>query len=174
MEEVILVDEQDREIGTCEKLRAHQDGGRLHRAFSIFLFDSEGRMWLQQRAAGKYHFPDLWTNACCSHPRPGEPVAAAVKRRLREELGCETALEPAFDFVYRASDPASGLTEHEFDHVWIGTLDAEPDPDPEEVQALERQTREELLADLEARPGRYTPWFRIAVGQLEARGLLSR
>lgn len=174
LEEVILVDEQDREIGRCEKLLAHQDGGRLHRAFSIFLFDAEGRMWLQQRAAAKYHFPLLWTNACCSHPRPGESVLDAASRRLVEELGCETGLSEAFSFLYEASDPASGLTERELDHVLVGRLDAAPTPNPDEVAALERQAPGDLLRDLEARAERYTPWFRLAVLELERRQLLRR
>ena len=173
IEEVILVDAQDREIGVCEKLAAHQDGGRLHRAFSIFLFDAEGRMWLQQRAASKYHFPLLWTNACCSHPRPGESVAEAARRRLREELGCEAELREVFAFLYEASDPASGLTEREFDHVLIGRLDGPVRANPDEVEALERQAPADLLMDLEKRPERYTPWFRQAVPELQSRRLLA-
>src|SRR4051794_27812216 len=97
-DDIVLVDEHDRPLGTCAKLAAHRNGGTLHRAFSVFLFDSAGRMLLQQRAAGKYHFGGLWTNACCSHPRPGEAVADAARRRVREELGVEVDLRPVLSF----------------------------------------------------------------------------
>jgi len=172
-ERVVLVDEQDRAVGTLPKLAAHRDGGRLHRAFSIFLFDEEGRMLLQQRAQAKYHFPLLWTNACCGHPRPGEDVVEGARRRLREELGVEAGLRRAFAFVYAAEDAASGLTEREYDHVLVGRLETQPRPAPEEVAALERRAPDELLRDVAARPGRYTPWFRQALPQLESRGLLA-
>src|SRR6185503_10093666 len=111
---VILVDENDNEIGSCEKMEAHRQGW-LHRAFSIFIFNSRGEMLLQQRALDKYHSPGLWTNACCSHPAPGENLAEAAGRRLEEELGFTTGLEKLFDFIYRA-DFENGLSEHEFDH----------------------------------------------------------
>ncbi len=172
-ERVVLVDERDREVGAAEKLAAHRDGGRLHRAFSIFLFDERGRMLLQQRAAGKYHFPLLWTNACCGHPRPGEDVAAAARRRVREELGVEVALRPVFQFVYVAEDQKTGLTEREYDHVLIGRLSVDPRPCPEEVAACCWRARDELIRDVTARPGRYTPWFRTALAQLDERGLLA-
>jgi len=171
-ERVVLVDEHDRPVGTAEKLAAHRDGGRLHRAFSVFLFDASGRMLVQRRAAAKYHFPLLWTNACCSHPRPEEPVAEAARRRVREELGIEVALRPAFRFVYAAEDAASGLTEREYDHVFVGRLDGEPAPDPAEVDAIAWRDPAELLRDATARPERYTPWFREALPRLEARGWL--
>jgi len=172
VEHVVLVDESDRAIGTAEKLSAHRDGGRLHRAFSVFLFDAFGRMLLQQRAAAKYHFPLLWTNACCGHPRPGEIVVEAARRRVREELGIDVALHAAFSFVYTAEDQSSGLTEREFDHVLLGRLEREPAPSPEEVAALEWAEPDALRKDVEARPERYTPWFRQALGTLEASGLL--
>ena len=113
-EQVVLVDEGDRAIGAAEKLSAHRDGGRLHRAFSVFLFDAQGRVLLQRRAVAKYHFPLLWTNACCGHPRPGEGVVEAARRRVREELGVAVTLRPAFAFVYAAEDPATGLVEREW------------------------------------------------------------
>jgi isopentenyl-diphosphate delta-isomerase len=172
VETVVLVDENDRELGTAEKLAAHRDGGRLHRAFSVFLFDDRGRVLLQQRAATKYHFPLLWTNACCGHPRPGEEVLGAARRRVAEELGVEVALRPAFSFVYTAEDTESGLTEREFDHVLLGRLSAHPRPDPEEVSALAWWAAPSLLGDVAARPQRYTPWFREALPELAARGLL--
>jgi len=172
-ERVVLVDAQDRAIGTAEKLAAHREGGRLHRAFSVFLFDDEGNVLLQQRAAAKYHFPLLWTNACCGHPRPGEEVLAAARRRVEEELGVEVDLHPAFAFVYVAEDAVSGLTEHEYDHVLVGRLGQPPVSCPDEVAAVAWWGPAELLRDVTLRPDRYTPWFRQALGELEARGLLA-
>jgi isopentenyl-diphosphate delta-isomerase len=173
VEQVVLVDESDRAIGIAEKLAAHRNGGRLHRAFSVFLFDAAGRMLLQQRAASKYHFPLLWTNACCGHPRPGEDLVEAARRRVREELGVVvTDLRPAFSFVYVAEDAPSGLTEREFDHVLVGCLDAPPAPCAEEIAALDWCEATTLLRDVEAHPERYTPWFRQALPQLARRGLL--
>lgn len=159
-EEIILVDESDREVGFAEKLAAHRNGGRLHRAFSIFLFDVQGRMLLQKRAAAKYHFGGLWTNACCGHPRRGEALEVAARRRLREELGVAPQLREVFAFVYTAADPGSGLTEREFDHVFVGRLlDQEARPDPAEIDALRWIDCAELSLDLAARPAAYTPWF---------------
>jgi len=166
MEEIILVDETDREIGKAEKLAAHRDGGRLHRAFSIVLFDPAGRMLLQRRAATKYHFGGLWTNACCGHPRPGEAIDEAASRRLREELGVEAALRKVFTFRYTATDVPSGLTERELDHVFVGTLTAEARPDPAEIDAVRWVAGEELARDLADRPERYTPWFGHVVERL--------
>jgi len=165
-EQIILVDEADREIGTAEKLAAHRDGGRLHRAFSVFLFDDAGRMLLQRRAAAKYHFGGLWTNACCGHPRPGEEVGAAARRRLREELGVEPELREVFSFVYSAEDPGSGLTEREVDHVFVGRFSGEARPDPSEVDALRWADCDELEHDLGERPEHYTPWFAHALERL--------
>ena len=161
--QVILVDESDRPVGVENKLAAHLDGGKLHRAFSVFIFDSAGRMLLQRRAAGKYHFGGLWTNACCSHPRQGEPITDDARARLRHELGIDTPLEELFSFVYRAEDPASGLTEHEFDHVLVGRFDGAPRPNPEEVGEWQWVEVRELLEDVRRRPGRYTPWFRLVL-----------
>ncbi|HKK51865.1 MAG TPA: isopentenyl-diphosphate Delta-isomerase [Myxococcota bacterium] len=165
-ESVILVDDQDREIGTAEKLAAHRDGGRLHRAFSVFLVDGRGRLLLQRRSASKYHFPSLWTNACCSHPRPGEEVIDAARRRVREELGVDASLRPVFCFIYSAEDAASAFTEREYDHVLLGRLSVEPRPDPDEIEAIEWRDPDLLLADVESRPERYTPWFRVALPKL--------
>jgi isopentenyl-diphosphate delta-isomerase len=166
VEQVILVDERDREIGFAEKLEAHRDGGRLHRAFSIVLFNARGEMLLQQRSARKYHFGGLWTNACCGHPRRGEAVVDAAHRRLREELGVETALTPAFHLVYTAADAGSGLTEREFDHVFVGRLEKPPRPDPDEIDALRWAEPREIERELIAAPGRYTPWFAQLFGRL--------
>lgn len=121
---VILVDNNDREIGLMEKMQAHREAV-LHRAFSIFIFNSRGEILLQQRAYTKYHTPGLWTNTCCSHPRKGETVADAASRRLFEEMGMICPLEEKFSFIYKA-DVSQGLIEHEFDHVLIGHSDEKP------------------------------------------------
>jgi isopentenyl-diphosphate delta-isomerase len=160
---VILVDESDRPVGSEEKLAAHEGGGKLHRAFSVFLFDSAGRMLLQQRAASKYHFGGLWTNACCSHPRRGQTLMESAHARLRHELGIDAPLEELFSFVYRAEDPASGLTEHEFDHVLRGRFDGAPRPNPDEVSDWEWVEPATLLDDVRRRPERYTPWFKLVL-----------
>jgi isopentenyl-diphosphate delta-isomerase len=170
MEEIILVDEHDREIGTEEKLAGHRDGGRLHRAFSVFIFNGRGEMLLQRRSERKYHFRGKWTNACCGHPRPGEELARAAHRRLQEELGFDTALREVFSFVYHAADPESGLTEHEFDHVLVGTFDGPAHPSPEEVGAVRWMQRSELERDLVQHPGQYSAWFREAFPRLVALG----
>ncbi|MCB9855529.1 MAG: isopentenyl-diphosphate Delta-isomerase [Phycisphaerales bacterium] len=162
-EHVILVDESDRAIGTSEKLAAHQDGGRLHRAFSIFLFDSANRLLLQQRAACKYHFPLRWSNTCCGHPRPSEQVVDAARRRLREELGISTDLRGAAQLQYRAVDPATGLTEHEFLHVLVGAFDGEPCPSPNEIAAYRWETLDAVEAELASAADQFSPWFPIAL-----------
>ena len=159
LEEIILVDGQDREIGFAEKLAAHRDGGRLHRAFSIVLFGPGGEILLQRRATAKYHFGGLWTNACCGHPRRGEALADAAHRRLREELGVTSSLRRVFGFVYTAEDPQSGLTEREFDHVFVGVLREEPRPDAAEIDELRWIRGDELIRDVASHPEHYTPWF---------------
>ncbi|QOV90739.1 isopentenyl-diphosphate Delta-isomerase [Humisphaera borealis] len=165
-DEIVLVDEFDRPVGYSSKLPPHQDGGRLHRAFSVFLFDSQGRVLLQQRAAEKYHFGGLWTNACCSHPRRDQPVAEAARARLRYELGIDLPLRPLFSFIYRAEDPESGLTEHELDHIFIGDFDGTPQPRRTEVADWEWADPQALLRDILRRPGRYTPWFRLVLDRV--------
>jgi len=172
-ERVVLVDEQDRSIGTAGKLEAHRNGGRLHRAFSVFLFDERGRMLLQRRAAAKYHFPLLWTNACCGHPRPGEDVLEGARRRTREELGVDPSIRPVFAFTYVAQDPPTGMTEREYDHVLLGALDGEPRPHEDEVESIDWREPDELLSDVRVRPEAYTPWFRTALEQLAQRGMLA-
>jgi isopentenyl-diphosphate delta-isomerase len=163
LEQVVLVDERDNAVGVEAKLRAHEGGGRLHRAFSVFIVNRAGKMLLQRRARGKYHFGGLWTNACCSHPSPGQDVADAARARLREEFGFDARLSEAFSFVYRANDPGTGLTEHEFDHVFVGEFDGEPQPNPGEIEDWEWVDPSVLLEDVGRHPGKYTPWFRIAL-----------
>lgn len=160
-EEVILVDQNDRQTGTLEKLEAHQKG-LLHRAFSVFVFNSKNQLLLQQRALGKYHSAGLWTNTCCSHPRPGEAVLAAAHRRLKEEMGLETILEFKTAFVYKSAFE-NGLTEHEFDHIFIGYSDLAPLPDPLEVENYKYLDLVEIKQQVTKNPGEFTTWFRIAM-----------
>ncbi len=159
--EVILVDEKDNEVGRMEKMEAHREGV-LHRAFSIFIFNSRGEMLIHQRAAGKYHGAGLWTNACCSHPMPGERVEDAVHRRLREEMGLRCSSRKIFDFIYRA-EVEHGLTEHEYDHVFVGYTDQDPQPDDEEVSDWKWIDPVALISDFKKYPERYTVWFGIAL-----------
>lgn len=167
-ERVILVDEADVPRGECEKLAAHRAGGQLHRAFSVFVFNDQGQLLLQRRALQKYHFGGLWTNTCCSHPRPGETTVAAAQRRLTEELGFTVPLVAQGHFVYRAHDPKSDLTEHELDHVFYGNFSGEPVPSPEEVMDWRWQTLEAVEAELHAYPERFTPWFPLALRYVRA------
>ena len=166
MEELILVDETDAEIGFAEKVAAHENGGQLHRAFSIFVFNAEGQMLLQRRADGKYHFGGRWTNTCCSHPRRGEDLQDAAHKRLQFEMGFDTELRKVGSFIYRAEDPDSGLVEHELDHVFVGQFDGIPQPNPQEVGDWKWMEVAELCRDLENNPQRYSPWFRPAFEQL--------
>ena len=170
IDRVILVDDRDRPIGTAEKLAAHRDG-RLHRAFSVLVLNERGEMLLQRRAAGKYHSAGLWSNTCCSHPRPGEETESAAHRRLREEMGFDCPLEPAGALVYRA-DVGGGLVEHEYDHLYLGRFDGEPVPAPEEASAWRWVDPGALRREVAERPERFTPWFRLALRDLDARGLL--
>lgn len=165
--QVVLVDEEDRELGTEEKLAAHQRG-LLHRAVSAFLFDSEGRQLLQRRAEGKYHSKGLWSNACCSHPSPGETAADAASRRLREEMGISTPLVPLLRFTYRA-ELEDGLIEHEVDHVFAGRFDGVPSPDPSEVSEWRWIAPDALEAELTLAPGSFTPWFRMLLPEVSSR-----
>ncbi|MGZ5247928.1 MAG: isopentenyl-diphosphate Delta-isomerase [Flavitalea sp.] len=156
---VILVDEHDNHIGEMEKMEAHRKG-LLHRAFSVFIFNSKGEMLLQQRARQKYHSGGLWTNACCSHPFPGEAVIDAASRRLFEEMGFLVPIEKIFDFTYRA-EFENGLTEHEFDHVFYGIYNDPVEYNRDEVMDYCYRSVEAVREDLERSPEKYTAWFRI-------------
>ena len=165
MDRVILVDEHDNPVGEAEKMQAHREG-LLHRAFSVFLFDQEGNMLLQRRALSKYHSPGLWSNTCCSHPAPGEDILAAGNRRLKEELGIENAvLQHRFAFTYRVNFP-DGLIEHEYDHVFTGTYQGDPVPNPDEVMDWKWIRIDELKTDILINPERYTYWIKEAVGRV--------
>ena len=166
MEHVILVDELDNQTGTAEKLQAHQDGGRLHRAFSVFIFNSRGEMLLQRRASAKYHFGGLWTNTVCSHPQEGESLEQGVRRKLQQEFGFDTEIREVLTFTYRATDPASDLTEHELDHVFTGIYDGDPSPNPAEVADWKWSAPVTIERDLNENPDRYTPWFPTAFQKL--------
>lgn len=164
MEQVILVDESDNEVGTMEKMEAHRTGV-LHRAFSVLVFNSKGELLLQKRATTKYHSGGLWTNTCCSHPSPSESINDAVHRRLQYEMGIDVHTSFAFKFSYRAALD-HGLIEHELDHVFTGTYDGEPDVNPEEVEDWEYIELGKLRTELEREPARYTAWLGLIVQRL--------
>jgi isopentenyl-diphosphate delta-isomerase len=155
---VILVDADDVAIGTADKLDAHRRGLR-HRAISALVRNSRGQFLLQRRHPGKYHSGGLWTNACCSHPLPGEDVADAARRRLSQEMGVRCPLKPLFVYHYRTPVPG-GLIENEVVHVFVGLHDGAIEPDPSEASEWKWISFAELAADMDARPDAYTAWFR--------------
>jgi isopentenyl-diphosphate Delta-isomerase len=163
-EHVILVDAQDNEIGLMEKQEAHQKG-TLHRAFSIFIFNTAGELLLQRRAWHKYHSGGLWTNTCCSHPRPGEGNLEAAQRRLQEEMGMTCTLAHAFSFLYEQA--VGDLIEHELDHVFIGVSDDLPTINPEEVAEWKAISMVDLGASMATQPEVYTVWFRLCLERVE-------
>lgn len=158
-EYVVLVDDQDRDLDIMEKMEAHRKG-LLHRAFSVFILNNDNQLMLQRRALEKYHSGGLWTNTCCSHPREGEDIEEAAHRRLKEEMGFDCSVHKAFDFIYRA-ELDQGLTEHEFDHLFIGRYNGEPDINPEEVAEWKWMSVEDVKDDLSQHPQNYTAWFTI-------------
>ena len=155
---LILVDELDNEKGVRTKSEAHISGA-LHRAVSVFIVNHEGKWLLQQRALSKYHSAGLWTNTCCSHPFPGESVQKAATRRLMEEMGIQTEITPLFSFTYKEI-LENGLTEHEFDHVFLGYYDSLPLINPDEVMNYRYLSFDAIKAEIESNPGNYTVWFR--------------
>ena len=167
MENVILIDSGDNPVGEIEKMEAHLKGS-LHRALSVLIFNSKGEILLQQRAFSKYHTPGLWSNACCSHPRPGEDSLEAATRRLQEEMGFSAHLDKSFDFIYKAQFE-NGLIEHEFDHVFFGTFDGDPVINPEEANDFKWVKPVELIEDVRSLPEMYTVWFRIIMEKMEER-----
>ncbi len=164
VEYVILVNKNDLPLGTMEKMEAHEKGV-LHRAFSVFIFNTDGKLLLQRRALEKYHSPGLWTNTVCSHPRAGEKTEEAVHRRMKEEMGFDCAVEEVFSFVYNA-DVGDGLREHEYDHVFVGVSNTIPKPNPEEVGDWKYMGFEEVLEDVRKNPANYSVWFKIALEEL--------
>ena len=155
---MILVDEDDRAVGTAEKLEAHRRGA-LHRAISVIIWDSAGRLLLQKRAAGKYHSGGLWTNACCGHPRPGEDAAAAALRRLEEEMGFTCALEGLGTIRYRA-ELDHGMIEHELVHMFRGLYDGPVAASPAEAEGYQWARLVDVRADVAVMPQRFSAWFR--------------
>jgi isopentenyl-diphosphate Delta-isomerase len=163
---MVLVNEADEAIGLMPKMQAHQEGV-LHRAFSVFLFTQQGEMILQQRASSKYHSPNLWTNACCSHPYENEDVQVAANRRMKEELGIEVDLTKAFTFIYKAN-MENGLIEHELDHVFVGTFEGEFDNlNANEVSKIKTISFANLDVELVQQNNLYTEWFKIAYPTLK-------
>ncbi|MBC7935287.1 MAG: isopentenyl-diphosphate Delta-isomerase [Rhizobacter sp.] len=165
MSKVILVNEADEALGSMDKMQAHREG-LLHRAFSIFIFNTKGDMLLQQRALGKYHSAGLWTNACCSHPLPGEDTLAAAGRRLQEEMGFTTELRKVFSFTYQTNFD-NGLSEHEVDHVFTGTFEGTIVPDNDEVNNYVFNKMGTIRQSIKNEPHLYTSWFKIAFPKLE-------
>ena len=159
-ENVILVDKNDNQVGLMPKLEAHQKG-LLHRAFSIFIFNSKYELLLQKRASSKYHSGGLWTNTCCSHPREGEDTLDAANRRLTEEMGIETSLRKVHDFIYKA-ELDNNLTEHEFDHVFYGVYNEDPVINRDEADDFKWIDMGLLNEDIKINGDNYTVWFKIA------------
>lgn len=163
--DLILVDENDCQVGTMEKMEVHQKG-MLHRAFSIFIFNDKHEMLLQQRALEKYHSGGLWTNACCSHPTNMEDTRTSAEKRLKEEMGFSVPLVKAFDFIYKATFD-NGLTEFEFDHVFTGLYNGNIAPNEHEVKNFCFMTMDSIRRSLQEEPSKYTAWFKIAFPKLE-------
>lgn len=176
MEQVILVDEQDNEIGVMEKLKAHKDA-KLHRAISVVILNEKNEMLIHKRASTKYHCPSLWTNACCTHPMPGEETRTATVRRLKQEMGIDCIelgidLKEEFTFIYK-KEFNNGLTEWEYDHVFIGKVDDEfnnnlINPNPNEVEEYKWINTDELKQDISTNPENYTYWFKIIMDKLSS------
>ncbi|HNB81938.1 MAG TPA: isopentenyl-diphosphate Delta-isomerase [Chitinophagaceae bacterium] len=163
-DQVILVDENDLEIGLCEKMKAHREG-ILHRAISVFIFNTGGDLLLQQRSVEKYHSAGLWSNTCCTHPFPGEGTMKAAERRLKEEMGIVTPLNPLLQFVYH-QPVGNGLTEHEYDHVFTGICNENPHPDPSEVQDWLYISPTEIQKRLKSEPQQFSAWFQLCFHQV--------
>lgn len=158
-EKVILVDENDNQLGLMPKMEAHEKA-LLHRAFSVFIFNKKNELMLQQRALHKYHSPGLWTNTCCSHQREGEQNIEAGKRRLEEEMGFVTDLNETTSFIYKAPFD-NGLTEHELDHIMVGYFEDNPNINPDEVADWKWMPLEDVKTDISNHPELYTAWFKI-------------
>ena len=168
-EQIILVDSDDNNIGSMEKMETHRKG-LLHRAFSIFIKNSKGEFMLQKRADDKYHSGGLWTNTCCGHPRDGEELESAAHRRLAEEMGFDCQFEEIFYFQYKTGF-ADGLIENEIDHIFVGVYDSEPVLNPTEASNFKWMSIEEIKKDVAENPDKYTYWFKIALQKAENMGV---
>lgn len=166
-EKVQLVDERDKPIGVLDKLKAHQNGARLHRAISVFIFNRKGEMLLQQRSDDKYHSPGKWSNTVCSHPYAGERTETAAHRRLREEMGFDCNLNEEFEFTYK-TPVGNGLTEWEFDHMFFGRFSGTPKPNPSEVKNYKWVAPRRLKQEMKANPRKYSAWFRLMLDKVMA------
>ena len=164
-QQVILVDENNNEIGVEEKIKAHKEG-KLHRAFSIFIFNSKGELLIQQRAKTKYHSESLWSNTVCSHPRPNETYHQATHRRLKEEMGFDCELKKLFCFMYNTGFH-NGLIENEYDCVFIGKFDGAPKPDSQEIMDYKWVSMKELGEDILSYPDKYSVWLKIALEKIK-------
>lgn len=165
MEKVIVVNEQDQVLGSMDKMEAHHRG-ILHRAFSIVIFNLDGEILLQKRSKDKYHSGGLWTNACCSHPAPGESIDEATRRRLKHEMGIDLQPDFAYKFIYE-SKLDNGLTEHELDYVYTGIFDGVPTVNKQEVEDWKFMNMKSLRDDLELNPDQYTIWFKLIMNHAE-------
>lgn len=170
-EQVVLVDENCNELGLMPKLEAHKKGA-LHKAISIIIFNENGEMLITQRAFVKYHWPGIWSNACCTHPRKGESFLAAAERRLKEELGFETPLNEVFHFIYKAQDEITGLIEHEYDTVFIGKYDSAFNFNKNEIAAIKWISTHNLLQEVTLEPKKFSFWFKIILKELKQRNLI--
>lgn len=166
MEKVILVNKKDKAIGAKEKMKAHREG-KLHRAFSVLLFNKKGETLIQKRAESKYHSAGLWANTCCSHPRPKRNLKEEAQRRLEKEMGINCNLKKAFSFIYKAK--LGKLTEYEFDHIFLGRFDGKPKPDKKEVAAWQWIKLADLKTDIKKNPQKYAPWFKIIINKMKRR-----
>jgi isopentenyl-diphosphate delta-isomerase len=166
-EQVVLINANDEEVGTMEKLQAHREG-LLHRAFSVLILNDAGEMLIHQRALGKYHSAGAWSNACCGHPRPGETTQAAAERRLQEEMGFTVPLKKLYHFTYK-TDLGNGLSEHEFDHVFLGVYNNAPLPNPTEVADWRYVSIDRLLQELNMKPEQFSFWFRLIMTEFPIR-----
>lgn len=164
-QQVVLVNKNNKKIGVEEKIKAHKEG-KLHRAFSIFIFNSRRKLLIQQRVKTKYHSPYLWTNTVCSHPRPNENYFQATHRRLKEEMGFDCKLKKIFCFIYSSSFQ-NGLTENEYDCVFVGKFDGKPKPNPKEIMNCQWICVKKLKKDIIQNPNNYTVWLKIALGKIK-------
>lgn len=163
--QVILVDKNNKKIGVEDKTKAHKEG-KLHRAFSIFIFNSKGELLIQRRAKTKYHSGNLWSNSVCSHPKPNEPYRQAPERRLKEEMGFSCKLKKSFCFIYNTGFK-NGLIENEYDCVFIGKFDGKPNPNQKEISGYKWVSVKKLKRDITKNSNKYTVWLKIALNKMK-------